>query len=183
MSQVAYTTTPDILASGDYGSNNGPNNNVCFWWCLIAAILGGQKADDKTFEYYLKIFKYIAREIGCNFPTIGSEVDVYEIFTLIERITSTYHFALEFLQCDSVMGLVFHDTGIKIGNAASKNKYILCLYMRHFYLLKIDNLAPITEEQMTDIQTAELHGNYDQVQHLQSNIFAAHQARFKGAQV
>jgi hypothetical protein len=179
MSLCALTTAPEIHPEGDYGSKN----NTCLWRCMIAAIIGGKKFDDGTFNYYMSIFEHIARRNSLEFPKIGEDIDVFEVLTLLEKIADQYHYYLTVLQCDDLDSLVFHDLGVRIGNAVNKNKYYLCLYGRHFYLHKIHNLVPIDEEQMFAIQMAVQIEDFEQVNKLQSDIWKSHQARFNGAQV
>jgi len=170
---MPYTTTPTILATGDYGARN----NTCIWCCIIAAICTGQKFDEKTFQHYLQIFQFTARKAGFDFPKIGEEVDVFENLELLNVIASQFHLDIQFLQCDNLLSIVFHDTSVRIGHEINKNKYFLCLYMRHFYLLKMDDLVSITEEQMNAIQTAELLEDFDQIQNLQSEIVDASRSK------
>jgi hypothetical protein len=182
---MIYTTTAEILEHSDFGSKN----NTSLWRCMIAAIINTKKFDEKIFEYYIKIFQIIAQKVKCNFPKIGTCINISEVFPILHEIALIYHLYIQFLQSDNTMSIIFYDKK-KIGynpikfNSSIKNFY-LCLHMNHFYIIKIDieefihKIIPLTEEQMKYLQHAEKRRNYKQIALMQSEIVSNYQSMYK----
>jgi hypothetical protein len=168
-----YTITSDILLQGDRGARG----NACLWRCMIAAIAVSSKLkfDEALVSEYLEKFATIVVK-GLKFPEIGEDVDLSKVLPILDVIANHYDLHLTVLQCDSMFGLVFHDLGVRIGKEVNKTRFFLCLYGRHFYLHKINNLAPINQKQMIAIQNADLRGDLTTIDKLQSDIWQSYQA-------